>query len=146
MEWEEIYALLMLQNGGTGRTSRFCQSTREHPRIVQLAAKYQVNYEDILELYCQGYTFGNIDLAYTLSKDYKKDIKEILLQYNIYKNWGQLKKELNAQSANEGDGVNPNKPPTKEPNENKPPTKEANPNKGGEENPSKEANPTKEDK
>ncbi len=134
MDWEEIFALLMLQTNASGSSNKICQGDGYHPKILQLANKYGVTDEEIMALYCEGYSFNEIDLAYSLSKEYKKDIKDILKGYSEAKNWGQLKKELGEQAVRE---ANPNKPdnnPSKNPNSD-------GSNKGGNSDP--DAKPTK---
>ena len=125
MTWGEIYTLLfqLKQSEETAGTN-LCVSIMYQPKAQQLAIKYQVDYEEIIEWYCQGFTFGQIDLAYSLGKEHGKSANEIFTMQAGGKHWGQIKKELNQT------GGKPENEPGRPPKDEKPP-KEDNPNKGG---------------
>ena len=109
---------------------------------MTLAQRYGVPYEEIMFWFCQHYGFGEIDLAYSLSRASGKTVEEVFAIRASGMGWGEIKKQLNPDKdkndnkkedqedmqdegeKNEGGG-NPdkkdNKPPKKTPKPKKKP-------------------------
>ncbi|HSV85872.1 MAG TPA: DUF5666 domain-containing protein [Levilinea sp.] len=83
------------------RTPDFCNGFADHPTGYRLAARYRVPYEEIMFWFCQGFGFGEIDLAFSLLQTYTSDeydasltIGEIFAKKTPGRGWGQIKREL----------------------------------------------------
>lgn len=112
-----------------------CTGAEPHPEAVTLAGRYGVRADEIMGWFCQGFGFGEIDLAYSLSREVGIPAAEIFALRADGMSWGEIKQLYGVQPVNENKPTpkpaNENKPPTKTPappNENKP-VKEDNPNK-----------------
>ncbi len=120
------------QNSGAQNNSNSCTN----PDFIQpdgqtIAERYNVAYTEIMDWFCQGHGFGEIDLAYSLSEEYSTTdiampVDEIFAMRSSGMGWGQIEQQLKddakkvkpVQPAN-GQG----KPPTPTPrptNENRP--------------------------
>jgi len=79
-------------------------ATRHHPHGDALAAEYSVDYGEVMGYFCQGYGFGEISLAYQLSKQSGAPVSEIFAQRGGGQGWGQLMKQygLNGKSGKTG--------------------------------------------
>lgn len=91
----------------------------QHPEGVRLAARWGVSYAEIMSWFCQGYGFGEIDLAYELARSSGKPVTEIFAMRASGMGWGNVKKGVEPV-------VTDSPKPTKAPK----PTKQPNPNKG----------------
>jgi hypothetical protein len=69
-----------------------CTGAQPHPTGTKLADRYKVDYEEIMEWFCQGFGFGEIDLAYGLSRQYNVPVEEIFALKSSGLGWGQIKK------------------------------------------------------
>jgi hypothetical protein len=67
---------------------------KQHPEGLRLAERYGVPYEEIMGWFCQHNGFGEIDLAYSLSRETKKPVKDIFAMRQSGEGWGNIKKEL----------------------------------------------------
>jgi hypothetical protein len=131
LAWEEINAVLLENESPsttTGTTA--CIGIAFEPKAQQLAQKYDVPYQEIINLLCQGYSFGSIDLAYKLAAEEGNlgyTPAEILKMREEGMSWGQIKKASKEQKPerNNQENVPPGQEnrPTKEPK----PTKETRP-------------------
>jgi hypothetical protein len=55
-----------------------CTGANPHPTGMKLAQRYGVSYAEIMHWFCDyHYGFGEIDLAYSLSRQYGKPVEEI---------------------------------------------------------------------
>jgi hypothetical protein len=93
-------------------------SDKQHPEGLKLAARWGVPYEEIMSWFCQGFGFGEIDLAYEMAQESGKPVAEIFAMKSSGMGWGQIKQELSPKPTNESK-------PTAEPK----PTKETKPTK-----------------
>jgi hypothetical protein len=113
-----------------------CTGAEPHPEALTLAGRYGVASEEIMGWFCQGFGFGEIDLAYSLMGELNiTDVTEIFVMRADGQSWGAIKQSFSAQSVDE------NKPTAKPANENKPPTKTPAP--AIENQPDKEVKPSK---
>jgi hypothetical protein len=71
-----------------------CTGADPHPTGQKLAQRYGVSYEEIMGWFCQGFGFGEIDLAYSLSGKTGKPVSEIFAMKSSGMGWGEIKKEL----------------------------------------------------
>lgn len=69
-----------------------CTGAQPHPTGTRLADRYKVDYEEIMGWFCQGFGFGEIDLAYGLSRQYNVPVEEIFALKSSGLGWGQIKK------------------------------------------------------
>jgi hypothetical protein len=75
-------------------TPDFCDSGLIHPTGIRLANRYSVPYEEIMDWFCRGYGFGEIDLVYLLAEQTEYDTEEIFELKEPGKAWGTIKQEL----------------------------------------------------
>lgn len=80
------------------RTS--CTGANPQPKGMSLAQKYGVPYEEIMGWFCQGFGFGEIDLAYALSWQTGKPVEEIFAMKSGGMGWGEIKKQLQTGVGN----------------------------------------------
>jgi hypothetical protein len=71
-----------------------CTGANPHPTGQKLAQRYGVSYEEIMGWFCQGFGFGEIDLAYSLSLKSGKPVAEIFAMRRSGLGWGEIKKQL----------------------------------------------------
>ncbi len=71
-----------------------CTGADQQPTGMKLAQRYGVPYEEIMGWFCQHYGFGEIDLAYSLSQQYKKPVGDIFAMRASGLGWGEIKKAL----------------------------------------------------
>ncbi len=71
-----------------------CTGAEPHPTGTKLAARYGVSYNEIMGWFCQGYGFGEIDLAYSLSGQSGVPVAEIFAMRQSGMGWGDIKKQL----------------------------------------------------
>ena len=71
-----------------------CTGADPHPTGQKLAQRYGVSYEEIMGWFCEGFGFGEIDLAYSLSLKTGRPVSEIFAMKSSGMGWGEIKKEL----------------------------------------------------
>jgi len=71
-----------------------CTGANPHPTGVTLSQRYGVPYEEIMSWFCQHYGFGEIDLAYSLSRQSQKPVAEIFAMRASGMGWGDIQKLL----------------------------------------------------
>ena len=129
----------------------------EQPEGMVLAERYGVPYAEIMNWFCQGYGFGQIDLAYDLARSMGVPVEEIFAMNESGMGWGLIKQTLEPKASKTPDDTKTPKPtstlkpsktpePTKtlKPTSTPKPTDEPKPTK--EEKPTDEPKPTKEEK
>jgi hypothetical protein len=79
---------------GTPSVETNCTGANPHPTGQRLAARYGVPYEEIMGWFCQHYGFGEIDLAYSLSREHNIPVTEVFALRASGMGWGQIKKAL----------------------------------------------------
>lgn len=90
-----------------------CTGAQPHPTGMTLAQRYGVPYEEIMSWFCQGFGFGEIDLAYSLSLQSGQPVASIFEMKSSGMGWGQIKQQLAPES-------NPNKPGKENPGKGRP--------------------------
>jgi hypothetical protein len=79
-----------------------CTGANPHPTGMKLAQRYGVSYEEIMKWFCDyHYGFGEIDLAYSMSRQYGKPVEEIFAMRASGMGWGNIKKALAASDNND---------------------------------------------
>lgn len=78
-------------------SSRCENRAEEHPDAIRLAARYGVTSLEIMEWFCKGFGFGEIDLAYGLSQSSGVVVSQIFSMRSGGMGWGNIKKELSNQ-------------------------------------------------
>jgi hypothetical protein len=73
----------------------YCNGEDVHPIGENISQTYDVTYEEVMRLYCSGFSFDNILLAFATSQqtDYDYNARE-LLQMNLTKNWDEIWNEI----------------------------------------------------
>lgn len=71
-----------------------CTGANPHPTGTTLALRYGVPYEEIMGWFCQGFGFGEIDLAYSLSLQSGVPVDQIFAMKSSGMGWGNIKKAL----------------------------------------------------
>ncbi len=71
-----------------------CTGADPQPTGMRLAERFGVAYEEIMGWFCQGYGFGEIDLAYSLSQATGMAPAEIFEMRSAGAGWGEIKKTL----------------------------------------------------
>jgi hypothetical protein len=71
-----------------------CTGAQPHPTGMSLAQKYGVPYEEIMSWFCQGFGFGEIDLAYSLSWVSGRPVTEVFALKSGGVGWGEIKQQL----------------------------------------------------
>ncbi len=71
-----------------------CTGADPHPTGQKLAARYGVSYEEIMNWFCQGFGFGEIDLAYSLSSTSGTPVADIFAMKKSGTGWGEIKKQF----------------------------------------------------
>jgi hypothetical protein len=66
---------------------------KDHPKGYKLSERYGVGYDEIMDWFCQGYGFGEIDLAYAIGEFAEVDVDEIFGQRADGVGWGVIKQE-----------------------------------------------------
>jgi hypothetical protein len=60
----------------------------------ELAAQWGVSYQEIITWFCQGFGFGEIDLAYELAKESGKPVADIFMMKSNGDGWGKIKQSI----------------------------------------------------
>jgi len=71
-----------------------CTGADPQPKAQTLADEYGVTYEEIMGWFCQGFGFGEIDLAYGLSLKSGMPVEEIFDLRMSGLGWGEIKRRL----------------------------------------------------
>lgn len=66
-------------------------ATQNHPSGDKLAERYSASYEEIMDWFCQGYGFGEIDQAYQISQAADVPVATIFAQRTGGMGWGEIK-------------------------------------------------------
>lgn len=69
-----------------------CTGANPQPKGQTLANLYGVPYEEIMGWFCQGFGFGEIDLAYGMSRQYGIPVEQIFDLRKSGLGWGEIKK------------------------------------------------------
>ena len=107
------------------------QKDEHHPVGDKLADRYTVTYEEIMGWFCQGYGFGEIDLAYSISQQAGVPIADVFAKRQEGKGWGQIMKEYDLK----GKPDDPTKGKPDDPGKGNP--DKGKPDKGKPDNPGK---------
>ena len=75
----------------------------EHPEGKRLSTRWGTDYKEIMTWFCQGYGFGEIDLAYELAHDCDRPVGDVFQMRASGEGWGQIKADLSAQSGSTHD-------------------------------------------
>jgi hypothetical protein len=77
--------------------SRCDNRTKQQPEALRLAQRFQVSYDEIIGWFCRGFGFGEIDLAYDLSRSSGKTVDSIFAMRSSGLGWGEIRKQLQNQ-------------------------------------------------
>jgi hypothetical protein len=85
--------------------SPFCDlENTVHPTGKRLSERYDVPYIEIMYWFCQGFGFGEIDLAFNLLRTYEENYTDLTIE-KIFEmkepgtSWGQIKQEFEQKSV-----------------------------------------------
>ncbi|MFZ6027245.1 MAG: DUF5666 domain-containing protein [Chloroflexota bacterium] len=76
-----------------------CTGAEPQPKAQTLAERYGVSYAEIMGWFCQGFGFGEIDLAYSLQEETGVPVAEIFAMKSAGMGWGNIKKELTGEAG-----------------------------------------------
>lgn len=76
-----------------------CTGADPHPAGTKLADSLGVPYEEIMGWFCQGFGFGNIEIAYGLSREFGVPVEDVFALKSGGMGWGQIRHALQGQSA-----------------------------------------------
>jgi FecR protein/Domain of unknown function (DUF5666) len=86
---------------GTPSGETDCTGANPHPTGMKLAQRYGVPYEEIMRWFCQGFGFGEIDLAYSLAlKSDEWTVEELFNLKSSGWGWGNIKKLVDPKPNN----------------------------------------------
>ncbi len=73
----------------------YCKGDDVHPIGENISQTYDVTYEEVIRLYCSGFSFDNILLAFATSQqtDYEYNPRE-LLQMRLAMSWDEIWNEI----------------------------------------------------
>jgi hypothetical protein len=71
-----------------------CPNAAPHPKGTQLAERYDVPYDEIMDWFCNGFGFGEVNRAYSLSLTKDMPVEDIFAMREDGLGWGQIKKQL----------------------------------------------------
>lgn len=93
-------------------TPSVCTGAQPHPTGLRLAQRYGVPYEEIMGWFCRGFGFGEIELAYSLSRESGLPVTTIFEMRMSGLGWGQIMQQLSSKpgKANPGKPGNPGPP------------------------------------
>ena len=77
--------------------SRCDNLTNPQPEGLRLSQRYQVSYETIMDWFCKGFGFGEIDLAYELSYASGIPVSDIFRMRSNGMGWGTIKAAVSTQ-------------------------------------------------
>jgi len=75
---------------------QYCTGANPHPTGTRLAHRWGTTYDDIMGWFCRGFGFGEINLAYSLSRQHGVPVDEIFAMKDMGYGWGQIKKDVQA--------------------------------------------------
>ncbi len=99
----------------------YCSGSKEkhHPTGDKLAERYGVSYEKIMAWFCQGYGFGEVDLAYTISQKAQVPVEEVFALRASGMGWGEILQQYGLSGKpgkdKDKDKEKPKAKPTKKP-------------------------------
>lgn len=76
-----------------------CTGADPHPTGTKLAARYGVPYAEIMGWFCQGFGFGEIEIAYDLSGQTGLTVTEIFDLRKSGLGWGQIMQQLGVKGG-----------------------------------------------
>jgi hypothetical protein len=97
------------------QVSSRCDNKVSNPEAVKLAQVWGVSTEEIMGWFCQGFGFGEIDLAYSLAHEANVPVSQVFDLRKSGSGWGQIKQMLNSKPGNgnqndKNNGKNKKKP------------------------------------
>lgn len=96
-----------------------CTGAQPHPTGMTLAERYGVPYEEIMGWFCQGFGFGEIDLAYSLSQVSGQPVAEIFAMKLSGMGWGEIKQRLDPEGQHKDNNRKNNEHKNNNKNKNK---------------------------
>jgi hypothetical protein len=106
----------------------------------ELAARWGVTYKEIIAWFCQGFGFGEIDLAYELARDSGKPVGDIFAMKAGGKGWGLIKQSVKKQQQPTLQSGTPQPSMTPDPKNKEDDQDDSNGNKNGKNNNGKNNN------
>jgi hypothetical protein len=84
--------VLPLEQTGKAKADPYCNgtATRRHPAGAKLAQRLSVDDNEWMAWYCQGYGFGEIGLAYRISRAAGVAVDQVFAQHGSGLGWGEI--------------------------------------------------------
>lgn len=83
-----------------------CVGGAMQPHAVTLAEHYDISYDEIMGWFCDGFGFGEIELAYDLSQANNQPVDEIFAQKQSGQGWGLIKQGAEGSPSSNAPGQN----------------------------------------
>jgi hypothetical protein len=77
-----------------------CVGADPQPKATTLADRYGVPYETIMEYFCSGFGFGEIERAYDLSLETGTPVEDIFALRESGLGWGEIRDQLGSSPGN----------------------------------------------
>jgi len=92
-------------------TETVCSRGQIHPEAQRLSERYSVSYEEVINWFCLGFGFGEIDQAYALAQLNSVPVEQIFALRIAGMGWGEIRQmfDTTPQASNLGAGQG-NKP------------------------------------
>ncbi len=87
------------EEGGETAPQTSCTGAQIHPTGDELARRFGVPYEEIMGWFCQGFGFGEIEQAYTLSLASGTPVDQIFAMRQSGMGWGEIKRQLEGKPS-----------------------------------------------
>lgn len=94
-----------------------CTGADPHPHATTLAERYGVSYAEIMGWFCQGFGFGEIEIAYDLAAESGLPVTDVFALRQSGLGWGQIMQQLGALPGGGKPTQAPEIKSTKVPNE-----------------------------
>jgi len=112
-----------------------CEATDQpNPAGEALAQQWGVPYAEIMDWFCKGYGFGEIDLAYELSALYDGPVSDVFAQKQAGSGWGVIKQSATKRTPPGLENNKPDKTPQPKTTPDKNPPSKDNPGGGNDNN------------
>jgi uncharacterized protein (DUF433 family) len=100
MSWEEILVELgllpedFLGNPMVLPGQRICMDETQHPLATRLAEKLGVSLDEIKDMFCSGYGFGEIEQVYAIAQQMGVPVSEIIALRQNGLGWGEIRDQF----------------------------------------------------
>jgi hypothetical protein len=98
------------EEAGQESTGEFCVGAQPHPTAIRLSERFPATYQEIMGYFCDGFGFGEIELAYELSEITGAEVDAYFDRKQSGESWGEIKQEVYAEYGRTEKPDKPGKP------------------------------------